>query len=214
VCHRAGLNYFQSITPSLSAGGEFFWLGGQLRSGLGLALRISYENRKHGLTMHPAVMLSLAGLNYFQSITPSLSAGGEFFWLGGQLRSGLGLALRHTGEQHIATCQVASTGILSAQYAHKVTDKVRGFCCAVFMLILLVLLKKACVPAKVLLLLVGGQLGSRPGLALRHTGEQHIATCQVASTGILSAQYAHKVTDKVRRLRGVTFLLLMLLFLL
>lgn len=64
------------------------------------------------------------GLNYFQSITPSLSAGGEFFWLGGQLRSGLGLALRHTGEQHIATCQVASTGILSAQYAHKVTDKV------------------------------------------------------------------------------------------
>jgi mitochondrial import receptor subunit TOM40 len=68
----------------------------------------------------------LAGLNYFQSLTTSLSAGGEFFWLGGQLRSGLGLALRHSGEQHIATMQVATTGILSAQYAHKVTDKVRS----------------------------------------------------------------------------------------
>jgi hypothetical protein len=76
-------------------------------------------------TCHNAPIHS-AGLNYFQSITPSLSAGGEFFWLGGQLRSGLGLALRHTGEQHIATCQVATTGILSAQYAHKVTDKVRA----------------------------------------------------------------------------------------
>jgi mitochondrial import receptor subunit TOM40 len=63
-------------------------------------------------------------VNYFQSVTPSLSAGGEFFWLGGQLRSGLGLALRHTGDKHIATVQLASTGILSAQYAHKVTDKV------------------------------------------------------------------------------------------
>lgn len=65
-----------------------------------------------------------AGLNYFQSVTPTLSAGGEFFWLGGQLRSGLGVAVRHTGDAHIATVQVATTGILSAQYAHKVTDKV------------------------------------------------------------------------------------------
>eukprot|EP00775_Hariotina_reticulata_P013594 gene13594-13719_t len=65
------------------------------------------------------------GLNYFQSVTPSLSAGGEFFWLGGQLRSGLGLAVRHTGDKHTATMQLASTGILSAQYAHKVTDKLR-----------------------------------------------------------------------------------------
>lgn len=64
------------------------------------------------------------GLNYFQSLTPGLSAGGEFFWLGGQMRSGLGLALRHTGERHVATLQVASTAILSAQYAHRVTDKV------------------------------------------------------------------------------------------
>lgn len=64
------------------------------------------------------------GLNYFQSVSPSLSAGGEFFWLGGQMRSGLGLAVRHTGDNHIATMQVATTGILSAQYAHRVTDKV------------------------------------------------------------------------------------------
>jgi hypothetical protein len=43
LCYHAGLNYFQSITPLLSARGEFFWLGGQLRSGLGLALRIKSQ---------------------------------------------------------------------------------------------------------------------------------------------------------------------------
>eukprot|EP00879_Flechtneria_rotunda_P032803 GHRR01036163.1.p1 GENE.GHRR01036163.1~~GHRR01036163.1.p1 ORF type:complete len:159 (-),score=37.03 GHRR01036163.1:36-512(-) len=88
----------------------------------------------HGIPM-PAVQDSdspewmrwycgIAGLNYFQSVTPRFSAGGEFFWLGGQLRSGVGLAVRHTGDNHIATMQLATTGILSAQYAHKVTDKV------------------------------------------------------------------------------------------
>lgn len=47
------------------------------------------------------------------------------FWLPAQLRSGVGLCLRHQGEKHIATLQAATTGILSAQYAHRVTDKVR-----------------------------------------------------------------------------------------
>lgn len=64
------------------------------------------------------------GLNYFQSVTPNLSAGGEVFWLPQQMRSGVGLCLRHQGEKHIAAMQLATTGILSAQYAHRVTDKV------------------------------------------------------------------------------------------
>ncbi|KAI8464364.1 MAG: eukaryotic porin-domain-containing protein [Monoraphidium minutum] len=64
------------------------------------------------------------GLNYFQSITPNLSAGGEFFYLSGQLKSGVGVAVRHTGEKHIAVGQVATTGIANLQYAHRVTDKI------------------------------------------------------------------------------------------
>jgi mitochondrial import receptor subunit TOM40 len=63
---------------------------------------------------------SFVGLNYFQSVTPSLSAGGEFFWLQSSLKSGVGLALRHTGEKHVGTMQLATTGIMSMGYAHKV----------------------------------------------------------------------------------------------
>jgi len=64
------------------------------------------------------------GLNYFQSLTPKLSAGGEFFWLHNNLKSGVGLAMRHQGDRHVATMQVATTGILSMQYLHKVNEKV------------------------------------------------------------------------------------------
>ncbi|GFR41526.1 hypothetical protein Agub_g2222, partial [Astrephomene gubernaculifera] len=64
------------------------------------------------------------GANYFQSLTPKLSAGGEFFYLPGQPKSGMGLALRHQGDKHVATCQVATTGIANMQYTHKVGDKV------------------------------------------------------------------------------------------
>jgi hypothetical protein len=71
-----------------------------------------------------AAAAAAAGLNYFQSVTPNLSAGGEVFWLPQQMRSGVGLCLRHQGEKHIAAMQLATTGILSAQYAHRVTDKV------------------------------------------------------------------------------------------
>ena len=47
------------------------------------------------------------------------------FYLSQQLKSGVGLAARHNGEKHIATMQIATTGILQAAYAHKVTEKVR-----------------------------------------------------------------------------------------
>ncbi|MEW5303334.1 MAG: hypothetical protein WDW38_001658 [Sanguina aurantia] len=67
---------------------------------------------------------SFLGLNYFQSVTPKLSAGGEFFWLHANQKSGVGLALRHADKQHVATLQVATTGILSLQYAHRVNEKV------------------------------------------------------------------------------------------
>jgi hypothetical protein len=71
------------------------------------------------------LLLAATGLNYFQSVTPNLSAGGEVFWLPQQMRSGVGLCLRHSGDKHIAAVQLATTGILSAQYAHRVTDKVQ-----------------------------------------------------------------------------------------
>lgn len=67
---------------------------------------------------------SFVGLNYFQSVTPKLSAGGEMFYLGGAMKSGVGLAARHQGDKHVATCQVATTGILNMQYAHKVNEKI------------------------------------------------------------------------------------------
>ncbi len=68
------------------------------------------------------------GLNYFQSITPKLSAGGEFFWLPSNAKSGVGLAVRHQGDKHVATCQIATTGIMNAQYTHKVGAWDGGTC--------------------------------------------------------------------------------------
>ena len=65
------------------------------------------------------------GINYFQSVTPSLSMGGEAFWLGQQRKSGTGFAARHQGELHVATCQLATTGLINATYIHKVNEKVR-----------------------------------------------------------------------------------------
>lgn len=64
------------------------------------------------------------GINYFQSVTDKLSVGGEFFFVKSGNKSGLGVAVRHSGDKHIAVAQLATTGILSLQYAHKVTDKV------------------------------------------------------------------------------------------
>ena len=65
-------------------------------------------------------------MNYFQSVLPELALGGEMFWLGKQRKSGMGFAARHTGEKHIATCQIATTGLASLTYLHRLTDKVRA----------------------------------------------------------------------------------------
>ncbi|PRW61086.1 mitochondrial import receptor subunit TOM40-1-like [Chlorella sorokiniana] len=64
------------------------------------------------------------GANYFQSVTPRLSLGGEVFYLAEQRRSGIGLAARHAGEKHIATAQVANTGLVSLTYIQKISEKV------------------------------------------------------------------------------------------
>ena len=64
------------------------------------------------------------GVNYFQSVTNNLALGGEAFYLGSQRKSGVGFALRHQGEPGIATCQIATTGLLSCTYHHKVSEKV------------------------------------------------------------------------------------------
>lgn len=65
-----------------------------------------------------------AGLNYLQSVTPAVSLGGEAFWLGSQRKSGVGLAARYNTEKTVATAQVATTGLVSLTYVHKVSDKV------------------------------------------------------------------------------------------
>ena len=64
------------------------------------------------------------GANYLQSVTPTLALGGEVFWLGNQLKSGLGFAARHASNTGVSTCQVATTGLLSLTYTHKLSDKV------------------------------------------------------------------------------------------
>ena len=66
------------------------------------------------------------GLNYLQSVTPRLSMGGEAFWLGQQRKSGTGFAARLHDENSVATAQVASTGLVSLAYMHRVSDKVRS----------------------------------------------------------------------------------------
>lgn len=51
--------------------------------------------------------------------------GGEVFYLAEQRRSGIGLAARHVGDKHVATAQVANTGLVSLTYIQKISDKVR-----------------------------------------------------------------------------------------
>eukprot|EP00798_Chlamydomonas_sp_ICE-L_P013142 gene13142-3464_t len=67
---------------------------------------------------------SFMGINYFQSVTPNFQAGGELFYLASNLKSGVGMAMRHSSDKHVATAQIATTGILSLQYAHKVNEKI------------------------------------------------------------------------------------------
>ena len=61
------------------------------------------------------------GANYIQSVSETVSLGGEAFWLGVQRKSGCGFAARHAGPTGVATAQVASTGLVSLTYAHKVS---------------------------------------------------------------------------------------------
>lgn len=63
------------------------------------------------------------GCNYMQSITPTLSAGTEAFYLAKGGKSGVGAVLRHATPKHVSTVQVATTGILSCTYFHKVNEK-------------------------------------------------------------------------------------------
>ena len=63
------------------------------------------------------------GANYIQSVTPTLSLGGEAFWLGAQRKSGVGFAGRHATDAHVASAQVASTGLVSLTYVQKVGEK-------------------------------------------------------------------------------------------
>lgn len=57
-------------------------------------------------------------------MTPRLSLGGEAFWLGQQRKSGTGFAARLTDEESVATAQIASTGLVSLAYVHRVSEKV------------------------------------------------------------------------------------------
>jgi mitochondrial import receptor subunit TOM40 len=57
-------------------------------------------------------------------VTPALSVGGEAFWLGAQRKSGVGVAARLADDACVATAQLASTGLVSLTYVHKVSDKV------------------------------------------------------------------------------------------
>jgi len=63
------------------------------------------------------------GFNYLQSVTPTLSLGGEGFWLGGQKKSGVGFAGRYADDKTVATAQVATTGLASLTYSMKVSEK-------------------------------------------------------------------------------------------
>ena len=63
------------------------------------------------------------GVNYLQSVTPTLSLGGEGFFLGGQNKSGVGFAARFADDKTVATGQVATTGLLSLTYCTKVSEK-------------------------------------------------------------------------------------------
>uniref|UniRef100_A0A7S1WZK8 Mitochondrial import receptor subunit TOM40 n=1 Tax=Tetraselmis chuii TaxID=63592 RepID=A0A7S1WZK8_9CHLO len=63
------------------------------------------------------------GLNYLQSVTPNLALGGEAFWLGQQRKSGVGFAFRHADDKHVATGQLATTGLLSLTYTKKISEK-------------------------------------------------------------------------------------------
>jgi len=46
------------------------------------------------------------GANYMQSVTPTISAGAECFYLAQGGKSGVGAVVRHSTAKHVATAQV------------------------------------------------------------------------------------------------------------
>ena len=127
-----GANYFQSVTPRWSVGGEVFYLAEQRRRWVGV---------RHGALGAKAgaggLMLSDG------SRADSRAVGSSTERLTGHLSpglhrlpacplpalpacSGLGLAARHVGEAHVATAQIANTGLISLTFIQKVSDKVRA----------------------------------------------------------------------------------------
>lgn len=64
------------------------------------------------------------GANYFQSVSPCWSLGGEIFYLAEQRRSGVGLAARYATESSVFTAQIANTGLVSLSYLQRISDKV------------------------------------------------------------------------------------------
>ena len=46
------------------------------------------------------------------------------------MKSGVGFAARHQGDKHIATAQIATTGLVSLNYAHRLSEKVSKLCIA------------------------------------------------------------------------------------
>ncbi|ESQ47882.1 hypothetical protein EUTSA_v10021197mg [Eutrema salsugineum] len=67
---------------------------------------------------------ALIGATYIQSVTPSLSLGGEVFWAGVPRKSGIGYAARYETDKMVATAQVASTGAVVMNYVQKISEKV------------------------------------------------------------------------------------------
>ena len=88
----------------------------------------SYNSNLQGTDWNGQVKLGngqFVGVNYLQSVTPNLALGGEAFWLGQQRKSGAGFAARYADKEHVATAQVATTGLVSLAYLRRLSEKVR-----------------------------------------------------------------------------------------
>lgn len=97
------------------------------------------------------------GVNYLQSVTPHLALGGEAFWLGQQKKSGAGFAARYANDAHVATAQVATTGLVSLTYLRRISEKVR---------------QSTCTSSRSHLCLLQG-----PTVSVRSSTEHHVHAC-------------------------------------
>eukprot|EP01025_Chloroclados_australasicus_P004046 TRINITY_DN10973_c0_g2_i3.p4 TRINITY_DN10973_c0_g2~~TRINITY_DN10973_c0_g2_i3.p4 ORF type:complete len:207 (+),score=18.47 TRINITY_DN10973_c0_g2_i3:83-622(+) len=68
-------------------------------------------------------MAGFYGCNFMQNISKHVSAGGELFYLSQQRKSGVGFVARAADERHVATIQLATTGIVAAAYYRKISEK-------------------------------------------------------------------------------------------